>query len=327
MGGRQHHHSGSSVSTTGPVFSLSTHVHISEREPDGSWEDCTFDSGLEWYRLCHNPAVPATHAEAQAIRKASGIAMTGGGTISDLRRGIKARYGTSIPPGITGWTALWAALKPGSAAVVQGDMKAFDSTHRLSRWDKNFDGGHAIMAIRLDATDRVWWCDPLAPDTGTYNGEWVTKAELQKYVTMLTGYHLVATVITKEIAMPALTAYLPGQTITIKAGSNIRKDPSSSNTPIRALAKAETWTIFGSVKGEALAGVDVWYVRWAGGRYEYVNKNGVTAGPTAPVADDGFTKATQDAAVAAAAAKAKADEKERIAVEMGKASADAIRQS
>jgi len=315
------------VSTIDPVRALPGHVHISEREADGTWEDCTFDAGLEWYRDAIDPSKPATHAEAQLIRKASGIVMTGGGTIGDFRRGVKARYGRDLPAAINA-RAILTHLKPGYVAVVQGSMSVFGPSHRLSVWSKNFDSGHAVW-IGKTPEGQLLWCDPLAPATAAVPVT-VTSDAVTKFVNAFDGNALVAPALKwpqKEIAMPALTAYLPGQTITIKAGSNIRKDPSDNVTPLRTLTKAETWTIFGSVKGEALAGVDVWYVRWAGGRYEYVNKNGVTAGPTAPVTDDGFTKATQDAAVAAAAAKAKADEKERIAVEMGKASADAIRQS
>lgn len=280
----------------------SWHVHVSEREPDGTWEDCTFDSGLEWYRLCHDRSKPATHAEAQAIRNAAGLPQTGGGTIADLRRGIKARYGKDIPTGITGWTTLWSALKPGTAAVVQGSMKAFGSTHRLSRWDKNFDGGHAVMCIRLDSTDRVWWCDPLAP-TGTYKGEWVTKAELQKYVTGLAGWHLVAPLLPEPVPVMEedmiLSKNLPGYRITVIAGSNIRKDPSLKNAPWRKTTAVENWTIIGAVAGEKVAPSlsPDWFVRWTGTRWEYIHKNGVSSGPIAPLA-----QADVDKAVAAAVA-------------------------
>lgn len=316
------------MSTIDPVKALPGHVHISEREADGTWEDCTFDSGLEFYRDAIDPTRPATHAEAQLIRKASGIPMTGGATIGDFRRGVKARYGKDIPAAISARLIL-SALKPGYVAIVQGSMAPFGSTHELSKWDRNFDGAHSVwMGRHPDGT--LLWCDPLAPTTAAVPVV-ISTTNVTKFVNGLVGGNAVVAPALrwpqKEIAMPALTSYLPGYTITIKSGSNIRKDPSDNQTPIRTLTKAETWAIIGTVAGEPLAGVSVWYVRWNAGRYEYVNKNGVTAGPTAPAVDDGYTKATQDAAVAKAKADATAAEKERIAVEVGQASADAIRQA
>lgn len=279
---------------------LAEHKHISEREPDGSWEDCTWDSGLEWYRLCFDKSKPATHAEAQALRAASGRPPTGGSNIPDLRRGIAKRYNKSVPAAISGWSALWSALKPGMAAVVQGSMKAFGPNHHLSRYDRNFDGGHAVLVVRMNESDSVWWCDPEGPKTG-YNGEWVTKAELQKFVTMFPGDHLVAPVIVPvtqqpEADMPRLTTYAPGTSIMIKPGSNVRKAPDNNSAPIRTLTAPEKWVVIGTVKGEALAGASSYYVRWIGGTYEYMNENGVTS-VTPPK-----TQADIDAAVAKAVA-------------------------
>jgi len=279
------------------------HKHVSERQT-GAWIDCTWDSGVEFVRLTHDKAIPATHAEGDALRKASGDTV-GGSSIGDLRRGIAARYHYAAPGPINTFNGLWSSLKPGTAAVVQGSMKAFGSTHRLSRFDPLFDGGHSVSVQRLDATDRVWWCDPEAP-AGTYKGEWVTKDELLRFVTEFGGQHIVAPILAPPppvtppptvTDMPALTAYTPGSAITIKATANIRKDPSNNATPLRTLTAPETWAIIGTVKGEALAGTDVWYVRWAGDHYEYVNRNGVASPPVAPV-----KQADLDAAKAALAA-------------------------
>lgn len=173
---------------------LAEHQHISEREPDGSWEDCTWDAGLEWYRLCFDTSKPATHAEAQALRAASGEPPTGGSNIADFRRGVLKRYGVTLPPALSvGFAGLWSALQPGTAALVQGSMKAFGPAHRLSRYDRNFDGGHAVMVVRMNDSSSVWWCDPEGPRHG-YNGEWVTKAELERFVRAFNGQHLVAKV-------------------------------------------------------------------------------------------------------------------------------------
>ncbi len=258
------------------------HVHISEREPDGTFEDCTWDSGLEWYRLCYDKSEPATHAEAQALRAASGEPPTGGSNIGDLRRGIAKRYGKSVSLPVSGFSALWTALKPGTAAVVQGSMAAFGPTHPLSKYDRNFDGGHAVCVLRLDATDRVWWCDPEAPLGIGYKGVWVTKAQLKSYVDKIAGQHLVRAILAPPVPalvepdMPNILAYAPGTTIVVRQGSNVRRDPSNNAAPLRVAASSEAWTVIGTVKGEALAGTDTWYVRWSNGHYEYLNKNGVT---------------------------------------------------
>ncbi len=176
---------------------LANHTHISEREvahtwPDGrkddsQWEDCTFDSGVEYARLTIDPGIPATHREAEALRAASGKGPLGGSNIGDLRAGIKARYGKAPGPTSTSFSELWADLTPGTAAVSQGSMGAFASGHSLRRHDPGFAGAHAVLVIRpFGGADRVWWCDPLAPK-GKYEGEWVEKADLRLYVRGLNG--------------------------------------------------------------------------------------------------------------------------------------------
>jgi hypothetical protein len=183
----------------------STHKHISEREtahrwPDGQWddsrwEDCSWDSAIEFARLALTSAIPATHAEAEALRDASGEPPTGGSNIDDVRRGLASRYRwTSGYTVAYNFTQLWGALSKGKVAVVQGSMGAFASSHPLRRWQPSYGGPHAVSAQRLDSTDNVWWCDPLAP-AGTYRGQWVSKANLKRFVDALTaagGRHLIA---------------------------------------------------------------------------------------------------------------------------------------
>ena len=280
---------------------LAQHIHVSEREvahtwPDGQsddskWEDCTMDSGTELARLCHDPAIPATHVESEHLRDDAGVRPIGGTTIANLVKGYAVRYKwTAGLQNVSGFATLWAALTPGKAAVAQGSYVNFPIGYTLRRFEPSFTGGHAVFVARVDSQDRVWWCDPLAPQ-GTYQGQWVTKADLKKYVDSFDGNHLVSTIIKPvtptpaEPPMPILTAYLPGYSIVVKSGSNIRKDPSTAASPIRVLTKDETWSIIGTVNGATLSGVAVWYLRWAGGQYEYVNKNGVSSGPKAPVTD------------------------------------------
>lgn len=173
-----------------------THHHVTEREiahqspcgfDDASWEDCTFCVAVEWLRAIGHTSIPATHAEAEALRCASGRAPTGGTNQDDVRRAALARYGIALPAALEGFDALWSALAPGHVASVQGSMGAFAAGSHFRRWDPAFAGGHDALAARLDALDRVWWCDPLAPEGLGYEGEWMAKADLERFVGGLAG--------------------------------------------------------------------------------------------------------------------------------------------
>lgn len=179
------------------------HSHVTEREArhfhngvwdDASWEDCTFVAGLEFARVAFDTTIPATHTEAEALRFASGSGAMGGTSTADLIKGLRSRYGwTAGYAEVIGATALWAALsKPGTVAAAQGSMGAFPAGHHLRRWDPGFTGGHDVFIARLDDLPRVWWCDPLAPQDGTYQGEWVSHADLATYVSGFNGSALVA---------------------------------------------------------------------------------------------------------------------------------------
>ena len=281
------------------------HVHISERESDGSWEDCLWDTALEWYRLCVDARKPATHAEAQLVRRASGEPATGGSNMGDLTRGLRVRYGYILPARLSSFAALRTDLTPGKAAIVQGSMSAFGSTHRLSAWLKDYNGGHAVHLLNIGGT--LLWCDPLAPPAAAVPVE-VSWADVASFVRALPGgEHVVGTIKNppKDDPMEALTSYLPGYKATVKPTANVRAAPTLTATVLRVVdATPDVWTIFGTVKGavDPDGGSDQWYVRWFGGRYEYTAKSNVTS-VAAPVTDDGYTKATQDAAVAAETAR------------------------
>jgi hypothetical protein len=184
---------------------LWAHEHVTEREPDGTWEDCTFTAGLMHARVALRASIPATHAEMQALRAASGLSTHGGANIDDLQRGYARRYGWSGGTEVKGFSNLWYTLRPGRSATAQGSMAAFPSGHRLRRWDPGFRGAHAVLIARLDTSDRVWWDDPLAPLGVGYEGEWVTKAQLKAYVDRLTvagGRHVISNIIPKPAAQP-----------------------------------------------------------------------------------------------------------------------------
>lgn len=344
---------GDPADTRDPV----THKHISEREPDGSFEDCTWDAGLEFYRDAIDPSKPATHAEAQALRAASGEPPTGGSNLGDFRRGVAARYHRTLPPAINAHGIL-TALKPGYVGLVQGSMSAFGPLHVLSKFDRNFDGGHAVWAGRTPG-GALLWCDPEAPTTADVP-VLISEANLQKFVDAFAGQAIVAPALQWPGSLPAgastvypilLTpAVKMGSTAVIKATSNIRTDPKLLASKVRTLtADQKVSNVVGYVKGDVDPGngKTEWLAWTEAGQWRYTAIDNVKS-ITAPVTDDGFTKATQDAAVAqqaaadkaaidaanAAAAKAQADlvnaattERERLAKVLGDAEAEKVRNS
>ncbi len=255
-----------------------THKHISEREADGSWEDCTWDAGLEFYRDAIDSSVPATHAEAQALRAASGEPPTGGSNLGDFRRGVAARYHHTLPPAINAHDIL-AHLAPNWCATVQGSMKAFGSTHRLSAYDRNFDGAHDVYIANVGG--KLYWCDPEAPTLAAVPVT-VTPAEVQAFVNAFGGEAIVAPIqslVPAGADMPTLTTYVPGYTANIKALSNIRSAPVATATKFRTVPAGtkEPVVLTGTVKGgiDPSNGSDVWYTWFKNGRWEYTAKDNV----------------------------------------------------
>jgi len=336
----------------------STHKHISEREADGSFEDCTWDSGLEFYRDAIDPSKPATHAEAQALRAASGEPPTGGSNLGDFRRGVAARYHHTLPAAISN-KGILTALKPGMVGTVQGSMSAFGPLHVLSKWDRNFDGGHATWVARTPS-GVLLWCDPEAP-TSADVPVLISEDNLQKFVNAFNGEAIVAPAL-QWPGVPAgvptvypinpLPAVVLGSTAVIDPLSNIRVDPKIAAVKVRTTTVAETVkNVVGYVTGDKdpANGKTDWLAWLEAGKWRYTAIDNIKS-ITAPVAgaDDGFTAVTQAAAVAAqkaadqaaidaansAAAKSAAAavaapglERERLAVVLGKAEADKVRNS
>lgn len=177
------------------------HVHVSEREvahtwptgeqDDARWEDCRYVAAVEWLRAVGRD-IPATHAEAEAIRQAAGQGPLGGSTLEQLARGVKARFGTLLPTPVRGASEIVLALTRGKVAMVDGRMGNFPAGHRLRRWDPAFSGGHTVYVERRE-DGSLWWCDPLAP-VGTYAGEVVTDAELRTFASWMYGQAVIGTV-------------------------------------------------------------------------------------------------------------------------------------
>jgi hypothetical protein len=173
----------------------------SEREP-GGYEDCTWASAVMLDNANHGWAdVPSTRTEYQALRVAGGDGPGekpgDGSNQRQAQIGMMRRYGWAptrigVPGFPTTFSSLWVRLQPGSGASVQGSFRRFPPGHRYRRWDPDFVGGHCAYVQRESRTERVWWMDPLAPSS--YAGEWMTKADLQRYVDGFPGGHLIAPV-------------------------------------------------------------------------------------------------------------------------------------
>lgn len=162
-----------------------------EREPDGSWEDCTWASGVMlWNAVNGKAVVPSTRKEYEALRVAGGDGPAekpgDGSNLAQLQVGMEERYGwapTRIgPPGAPhpSFATLMQHLdKPGDCAVVQGLMGAWPASHHWNRWDRQFRGPHAGYLQRESDLARVWWMNPLAP--ADYPGEWMSLTDLRRY--------------------------------------------------------------------------------------------------------------------------------------------------
>lgn len=177
----------------------------SEREPDGVWEDCTWASGIMFGNAIHGRSVyPSTQREYEALRKASGDTMDGGSNLTDLRKGMLSRWGwTGSLPSRPSFANLWAALKPGVGAVVQGSMGSVPVHFR--RWDLAFGANgklapHAVYAQREDSQDRVWWMNPQAPKG--YAGEWMSKKDLESYYGGFAGQVTIGKIGSRQVPLP-----------------------------------------------------------------------------------------------------------------------------
>lgn len=169
---------------------------VSERESDGSWEDCTWASGVmlanagtgaDWY--------PATRAEYEALRVAGGDGPAekphDGSNLVQLAAGMSARYGWSGAR-FDGWPAV-ERQPAGTALVVQGYYRTLPTHFR--RWDAGFTGAHAAAVVRTPLG--WWWLDPLA--VPGYPGEPISATQLASFVRSIGG--ALAVTIGKEARM------------------------------------------------------------------------------------------------------------------------------
>jgi hypothetical protein len=156
-------------------------------------------------RLAYRPDLPATLPFAEQLRSRV-MGPAGGTTPAELIAAAKT-VGQTGPgsagialAGIAGATNIWNALKPGTVGLINGSMGAFPAGHTLRRFDPSFAGGHSVMVARVDALDHVWWDNPEAP-SGTYQGEWVAKADLLKFISAFGSVSFVHAL--KPVPVPA----------------------------------------------------------------------------------------------------------------------------
>lgn len=243
-----------------------THVHLTEREADGTYEDCSWASAVEFARSVGQNA-PATRAEYEALRLASGdIATPGnpGSNLWDVERGMKKRYGWAGTIG-TGT----GHLTVGRSAIVTGSMGVWPVGSKWRRWDADFAGNHAVAVFRLDSLARIWWCDPLAP-TG-WNGEWMPMAELQKFMAPLGSRLMYADMNSRRTPMVGTvtaTKFEDGKAarVSIPAGTTVHGyDPTRPGAPV----KSATWATGSACNADARC-----FVTWTGTTNPPVPKGG-----------------------------------------------------
>lgn len=225
---------------------------VTEREPDGEWEDCTWCSGVMFANAANErERYPSTQREYETLRAASGDSMEGGSNLFDLERGMARRYGWSVDPQ-TGFDAWWADMTPGTGSVLQGLMGAL-SDH-LRRWD-DFTGAHAVYCQREDTRDRVWWMNPLAPKA--YAGEWVSKTACRAYYNAQPGAHWVTIPIgvfalpdsSTEDELPVAVNEPLDATIGLKVGIGLYESPDG--TLLRKVNATDPATVAGLFRAES----------------------------------------------------------------------------
>lgn len=208
---------------------------VSERfAGQASYSDCGPCSSIMLARAVRGSnATPGTKAEVLAFRYAAGAPATGPTSNVQLAEGLRDRYGIVVQT-VYNAASIWNALIPGKAAAVFGYLGRFPLGHRLRRWGPTYTGGHVIFVERLDAQNRVWWMDPLAPltynvtrGTRTYLGEWATALELATFVD--TTKAPVGKGRTALIAQAAPFVATPEHTFSIAAGTRVLHSASLSH--------------------------------------------------------------------------------------------------
>lgn len=279
------------------------HIHVSEREsahvwPDGQqddarWEDCAWCVLVE---VLHDAGLigdgDTTHDFAERLRAASGEPPTGGSNIDDLRRGVSAVLGITLPPTVAGTDAIIAALQTGSCALVNGSMGTFPPG---SSWDTAFAGFHSLYVARRAEGDFIR-CDPLAPEGIGYSGEPTTESDLRAFLSGFpyggqavilplaasTGGDMTAPV--AEYVVGTAVIRPPDDEAAAGHKANVRSAPViSSATLLRAVEREDWGGVVGWVEGAEDSGSTRWLLHIApDGSPEYTHSSNVPDGIAVP---------------------------------------------
>lgn len=173
---------------------------VSEREADGSWEDCTWASGVAFANGVAGADVhPPTRAEYEGLRfDATGVgeASGDGSNLRELQVGLDTRYALTDVQRGRGWPGFLQACPPGRYAVLQGMVAGFPPRLQVTA----FRGAHAV-AIARDRDLSAVLLDPLQPRGS--DGDRATLNELRSFYETLPGAEwLVGPMTTK--ARPAM---------------------------------------------------------------------------------------------------------------------------
>jgi hypothetical protein len=143
------------------------------------------------------PSTPATHTEAERVRRLSGEDTSSGSHSGNFNKGLDEAYG--LGPLETHPDSDVLAMPIGFAGHISGSMGVFPYGHRLRRHDADFRGAHRSLVFRVSAG--WWWCDPLAP--ATYQGELISRTDLGKFMGGLSyGDHFIRPLLPKPTPLP-----------------------------------------------------------------------------------------------------------------------------
>jgi len=168
------------------TFSL---ILVSEREPDGSWEDCVWASGVMIANvMVGENRYPATRAEYESLRYAgTGVREASGDGSNypdELVPAMLKRYRLSVRCGV-GWAEGLDEMPVGSWGAWQGKYSKLPGRLRLT----GFTGGHSFVVKRDRSTSCLLY-DPLST-TGAAPSR-ITLDELRAYYSALPGAHWIA---------------------------------------------------------------------------------------------------------------------------------------
>lgn len=273
---------------------------VTEREDDGTWEDCTWCSGVMHANALRGRTVfPGTRTEYEGLRVDGDDGPAekpgDGSNLNQLRAGMLVRYGFAgdLTPNGADWPTVRARLVEGTTAVVQGKMGAFPAGHRLRRWDPTFAGGHAVHVVIENGGP--WWQNPEAP--AEFQGEAISWSELQAFYEALRPAGAACMIgrvgqyppAPAPPLVPVLIQELPGATVTIGRGARIRSTPEirSDNVLVNGIPEDRTWTLGRLVRGgtDPQTGRDDWFQADGIGYTAAGNAvGGITPAPT-PVPD------------------------------------------